>query len=123
MSEFSNEMVIELCARAAHEVNRAYCVALGDESQLPWELASEQLKNSARQGVSGALAGNTAEQSHQSWFDFKRAHGWVYGEKKDETLKTHPCMVPYSQLPESQRAKDDLFLAVVRAVSATLSGK
>ena len=114
--------VIEACARAAHEANRAYCLAIGDGSQPSWDDAPEWQKSSARNGVAGALAGNTPEQSHASWFDEKYANGWAWGEHKDPERKLHPCMVPYADLPPEQRAKDDLFLAVVRAVAAALTG-
>lgn len=71
----------------------------------------------AREGVEKALDGATPEDLHQSWCDFKAADGWVYGEVKDAEAKTHPCLVPYEELPEEQRIKDDLFKAVVGALS------
>jgi hypothetical protein len=118
-----HDRVIEACARAAHEVNRAYCLALGDESQPPWESAPEWQKSSARNGVAGAIAGNTPEQSHQSWLDEKAANGWKYGPVKDPEKKEHPCFVPYAELPASQRAKDALFVSAVRCVAAALGAK
>ena len=44
-------MKAEDIAKVAHEVNRAYCEALGDTSQLSWEDAPEWQKASARAGV------------------------------------------------------------------------
>lgn len=114
------DIMIEACAQAAHEANRAYCLAIGDTSQVAWPVAPEWQRESARKGVKGALAGNTPEQSHESWLAEKVATGWVYGPVKDPQAKTHPCMVPYGQLPPAQRAKDTLFLAVVRAVAKAL---
>jgi hypothetical protein len=38
-------------ARVCHEVNRAYCTSLGDESQLPWDSAPQWQKDSAINGV------------------------------------------------------------------------
>lgn len=111
---------IDACAQAAHEANRAYCAAIGDDSQLPWGQAPEWQRASARLGVAGALSGNTPEQSHESWLECKRLEGWAYGPVKDVEAKTHPCFVPYDQLPPAQRAKDAMFLAVVRAVHAAL---
>jgi hypothetical protein len=35
---------------------------------------------------------------------------------KDADLKTHPCLRPYCELPEFDRKKDILFLAIVRAL-------
>ena len=40
---------------------------------------------------------------------------------KDVASKTHPCMLPYAEIPESQRKKDGLYLAVVRAMAASLA--
>lgn len=114
--------VIEACARAAHEVNRAYCLALGDDSQPSWEDAPDWQRESAIKGVEGALNGNTPEQSHEGWLNEKRNTGWRYGPVKDTVKKTHPCFLPYDQLPPEQRMKDTLYLAVVRAVWAELSG-
>lgn len=71
-----NAATLEACARAAHEANRAYCVALGDDSQASWEDAPVWQRDSARNGVRGVLAGNTPEQSHESWLREKEATGW-----------------------------------------------
>lgn len=103
-------------AIAAHEVNRAYCAALGDDSQKPWAEAEAWQRQSAIAGVQ-AIAANpdmTPEQSHEGWMALKEAEGWVYGEEKDVEAKTHPCMVPYDELPVEQRAKDAIFGTVVR---------
>ena len=117
------ESVIESCARAAHEVNRAYCLALGDLSQLPWGTAPEWQRESARSGVRAVIAGgpeHSPEKSHEGWLAQKLAEGWTYGPVKDPEAKTHPCCVPYSELPLAQRAKDYIFIAVVRQTVLSL---
>jgi hypothetical protein len=111
---------IEACAAAAHHVNKAWCEAHGDFSQPNWADASDDIKASAINGVEGVLRGNTPQDSHRSWLDFKRADGWVYGKVKDLDAKTHPCMVPYIELPEMQKAKDLYFVSTVRAVALAL---
>lgn len=105
-------------AKVCHEVNRAYCAAMGDESQLPWEAAPDWQQDSALAGVHMHLENPdaTPEDSHRSWLKVKEAEGWAYGEVKDPAKKVHPCMVPYDQLPIEQRAKDYLFRAVVHAM-------
>lgn len=105
---------IRQIAKIAHEVNRAYCAAIGDNSQKSWDDAPEWQKNSAMSGVSFHLTNNaTPEQSHANWLKEKIALGWVYGPAKDEDLREHPCCVPYDKLPQEQRIKDYLFRAVV----------
>lgn len=112
---------LESCARAAHEANRAYCIAIGDTSQPSWDDAPEWQRTSALNGVRGVLDGNTPEQSHESWLAEKAATGWRYGPVKDPDRKEHPCFVPYAELPPAQQAKDAVYVAVVRAMAEALS--
>lgn len=109
----------DLIAEVCHEANRGYCAALGDDSQLPWADAPEWQKESARKGVQFIIdnpdAGPSA--SHESWLAEKEATGWKYGPVKDAEAKTHPCFVPYDDLPVEQRAKDYIFGAIVRAMT------
>ena len=102
-------------ARVAHEINRAYCASLGDDSQPSWDNAPDWQKASALAGVDMHLANPdaTPENSHESWLAQKTAEGWKYGPVKDAEKKEHPCFLPYSELPPEQKAKDYLFRAVV----------
>jgi hypothetical protein len=107
--------VIEMIARTCHEVNRAYCIGLGDLSQLPWDQAPDWQRESVRNGVRFHIAnpGSSPAASHENWLKEKIEQGWVYGPVKDAEAKTHPCCLPYEDLPEAQKTKDRLFIAVV----------
>lgn len=110
---------IEEIARVCHEVNLAYCQALGDTSQLPWAEAPDWQKQSAIKGVMHHIAkpDSTPADSHNSWLEEKLQTGWKYGPTKDPEKKEHPCFLPYGDLPKEQQAKDFIFRAVVRALS------
>ena len=111
-------MYADEIARVCHEANRALQVIQNDPAPSPgWADAPKWQKLSAVEGVLKARAGETPEQLHQSWCDFKEADGWAYGAFKDVDAKTHPCLVPYSELPEEQKAKDHVFSAIVSALS------
>lgn len=107
---------IERIARACHEINSAYCRAIGDSSHKPWDELPESLKASTIIGVVHKLMNPevTPEESHLMWLKTKVDEGYVYGIVKDHDLKTHPCVLPYSALPLSDRVKDHLFIAVVK---------
>jgi hypothetical protein len=108
----------EQIARACHEVNRAYCQSLGDNSQPAWEDAPDWQRDSAMLGVDLHTNNPHAgpEASHESWMAQKVADGWTYGPEKRPDLKQHPCMVPFAELPVEQQAKDYIFRAVVHAL-------
>jgi hypothetical protein len=110
------EHILEAAARAACEVNRAYCIALGDESQPHWEVAPDWQKTSVRKGVEGVLAENGPRESHESWLREKAETGWKHGPVKDPEKKEHPCIVPYEDLPPEQRRKDAIFVSTVSVV-------
>jgi len=108
---------LDRIARVCHEVNRAFCQALGDNSQAAWEEAPEWQRVSARMGVDLHLSGNFGpEASHIAWMRQKQEEGWVYGPVKDPELKQHPCMAPFDELPTEQQAKDFIFRAIVHAL-------
>ncbi len=105
-------------AAVCHEANRMYCSTIGDNSQPEWYTAPQWQRESAVNGVANIANGTVTrpEQSHESWSAQKVLDGWVYGEAKDSTAKTHPCLVPFDQLPREQQAKDLLFFAVATAL-------
>ena len=53
-----------------------------------------------------ALTEKLAENAHEVWAAGRIAQGWTYGEKRDDVEKKHPCLVPYDQLPESEKEYD-----------------
>jgi hypothetical protein len=120
MATISRQAKIEACARAAHEANRAYCLANGDATQPSWDEAPDWQRTSACNGVAGVLAGNTPRQSHECWLAEKERTGWKYGPVKDPSKKEHPCFVQYDQLPPEQQQKDTIFTTVVATVAKAL---
>jgi hypothetical protein len=116
---------VQAIAKVCHEVNRAYCLSMGDESATTWEDAPEWQTKSLLIGVELHLNNpvTTPEQSHNKWLETKTAEGWKYGPVKDVEKKEHPCYLPYSELPASQRAKDFIFAAIVKQLSILPAGQ
>lgn len=47
-----------------------------------------------------------AENSHDVWARERIAQGWKWGAAHDDTAKTHPALIPYKDLPESEKRLD-----------------
>ena len=52
------------------------------------------------------LVEKMAENVHEVWAKARIAEGWVYGEERNDELKTTPCLVPYDMLPEAEKDYD-----------------
>ena len=109
------KILVSQIAKTCHEVNRAYCQSIGDNSQAPWEASPEWQKQSIINGVIFHLdnPGAGPDSSHENWLKDKAKDGWTWGAEKDVEKKQHPCFVPYRELPAAQQLKDSLFKAVV----------
>ena len=53
-----------------------------------------------------ALREALAENSHDRWAIERQSEGWTYGPKRDDSKLETPDMVPYAQLPESEKQYD-----------------
>ena len=47
-----------------------------------------------------------AKNVHEVWAESRISQGWTYGPERNDALKTHPCLVPYEDLPEVEKAYD-----------------
>jgi hypothetical protein len=111
-------MNIEIIAKIAHEVNKAYCEAIGDNSQESWNKAPQWQKDSVIDGVDYILAypNSSPKVNHERWLKHKLNNGWKYGIVKDTEKKEHPCLVPFDQLLEEQQAKNYIFTAICKSL-------
>lgn len=69
----------------------------------PLDTAQVQLPEEVKQ-LTELLAKNT----HEGWSAQRIADGWRYGPQRDDVAKTHPCLVPYEELSESEKDYDRL---------------
>jgi hypothetical protein len=47
-----------------------------------------------------------AENCHDIWARERMDHGWTYGPERDDKNLKHPDLVPYSDLPDSEKEYD-----------------
>lgn len=53
-----------------------------------------------------ALAEEMSKNVHEVWAQTRMAQGWSYGEERNDAEKKHPCLVPYEDLSEEEKAYD-----------------
>jgi ryanodine receptor 2 len=65
------------------------------------------------------LTERLAENAHEQWAAQRIKDGWTHGPKRDDALRHHPCLVPYSALPESEKEYDRITaLQTLKAITA-----
>lgn len=52
------------------------------------------------------LTEKIAENVHDVWAAGRIEQGWTYGTERNDEVKTTPCLVPYSELPDSEKEYD-----------------
>lgn len=52
------------------------------------------------------LTEQLAANTHDLWAEQRQAEGWSYGPHRDDQNKRHPCLVPYEELPDSEKTYD-----------------
>lgn len=52
------------------------------------------------------LAEQLAKNVHELWAQRRMEQGWTYGTQRNDDLKQHPCLIPYEEFPETEKAYD-----------------
>lgn len=64
------------------------------------------------------LAEQLAKNVHEVWAQSRMEQGWTFGEERNDALKQHPCLIPYEELPEVEKAYDrDTALGTLKLIS------
>lgn len=59
-----------------------------------------------------------AKNVHEVWAQSRIKQGWRYGTERSDALKQHPCLIPYEELPEVEKAYDrDTALETLKLIS------
>jgi ryanodine receptor 2 len=53
-----------------------------------------------------ALGEQIARNVHEVWSAGRIKEGWTWGEERNDVERTHPCLMPYENLPESEKEYD-----------------
>ncbi len=115
--DISEEDILKISV-VMHETVRAFQKANGQTPAPPWRQAPKWMRTATRDAILFRIENPDAPSSaqHDQWMRDKTRDGWIYGIIKDADAKTHPLMVPYDELPDVERRKDALVIAVINAM-------
>ena len=81
---------------------------------MPIDTSQVQLSLSQRH-----LVESLAENAHDVWAKKRIDDGWRFGAARDDEKRTHPSLVPYADLPETEKDYDRVMVEeVVKAALA-----
>ena len=52
------------------------------------------------------LTEHLAENAHDIWAQRRMAEGWTHGPERDDNARKHPDLIPYGELPDSEKEYD-----------------
>jgi len=65
------------------------------------------------------LTERLAENAHDTWSTQRISDGWSFGPRRDDAAKQHPDLIPYHELPESEKEYDRrVALGTLKAILA-----
>ena len=69
------------------------------------------------------LVEQLAKNNHEVWSRQRISEGWRFGPNRDDAKKEHPCLVPYEDLPESEKEYDRVTAVEVLKTILALGGR
>jgi hypothetical protein len=65
------------------------------------------------------LVERLAEHNHDTWAQQRMADGWTYGPQRDDARKQNPDLVPYADLPDTEKEYDrQTAIGILKAIVA-----
>jgi hypothetical protein len=60
-----------------------------------------------------------ARHVHETWVRMRLDEGWTLGPRRDDDRREHPCLMPYAELPDTEKEIDrQMTLAILKAMIA-----
>lgn len=113
---------LEAIAQVCHEASRVYCDTLGEFIPHWYDLDSEG-REDVISGVRFVIENRdkAPEEMHAVWRDSMIADGWTHGPLHDGEAKTHPNLVDYADLRDTQKRRDAMFRSIVATMMEALA--
>lgn len=108
-------ITIDKLGEMCYEQNRVISLELGEPDLGNWDNLSQEIKDSIINGIMNILKnpGISPEENHENWLKYKRAEGWAYGKEQDSENKISKYLLPWSELTDLQKQKDEIFINII----------
>lgn len=103
LSEFLRQSNI---AAADHLLTKLR-ILLGDDTltDISREICAKG--HAAYRALDAAQKDDCRRMEHDRWMRFHSLYNWEYAEKRDNSARKHPMMLPYDELSEAEQRKDE----------------
>ena len=109
-------MLTERRAKFVYEGARLAAIAANAPIvPVSWEEREEPFKRQFCEVIErqcGEQRSKSPEELHGSWMQAYFAMGWKFGNDYSRENKIHPDLVPYADLGQLERDKDEVFVAL-----------
>lgn len=111
---YKDSKIYNVC-KLCHDKNNALMIANGETPRGDWESLDQADKDLTYKSVKRIIDDPTitAKEIHDEWVTNKELDGWVYGPVKDVDNKTHPLMIPFDDMSDIDKEKDQSFINIV----------
>jgi hypothetical protein len=113
-----NELVWSVAERMQGEIATQIRILLGEELYDERIFTDEERSRRIDAMKLCAEVSLSDEERHESWCKMHTDMGWVHGPTFDPKAKTHPNLLPWSQLPPSVKVKAKIFDIIAKAAKS-----
>ena len=92
-----------ICNLADTSAKEEAFTKITNDQYIPQPIDTSAVQLPGKLDVLGELI---AKNVHEVWAQSRMEEGWTYGKERNDELKQHPCLIPYEDLPEEEKAYD-----------------
>ena len=120
--ELNKKLSVEQIARITYNACKDFQKECKETNfnQVDWKDTTDELRQNCIDSVKFVIdntdKSNLEKLLHENWCKIKKQQGWKYGKKRNVEKKTHPFIVSYEKLPQTQILEYRMFISMVKSM-------